>query len=120
MTFTRQTAFDTALAHLRKQGQRAVEDQHSDAGCVYRSPEGLKCAIGALISDEDYNPNMEQLTACHQTVSKAISGLSRDTDFLSDLQSSLHDSFVPQGRKSYPEFLEAEAILFAQRWNLKL
>lgn len=55
--YTSQTAFDAALAHLRKQGCRSFlhyHDAHGDemAGCRYRGPNGTMCAIGALIPDE--------------------------------------------------------------------
>jgi hypothetical protein len=45
---TSQEAFDTALAHLREQGAIC----RGDDGCLYRGPDGRKCAIGALIPDD--------------------------------------------------------------------
>ena len=55
----RQKVFDTVLTHLRTQNRRAV---NGSGGCVYRSPEGLKCAIGCLIPDELYRSSMEGTT----------------------------------------------------------
>lgn len=47
---TDQEAYDTALAHLREQGARCYSDTRG-GGCLYRGPDGRKCAIGALIPD---------------------------------------------------------------------
>lgn len=50
-----QKAFDTMLNHLRQQGKPAVTEK---GRCRYRV-DGLKCAVGALIPDEEYEPAME-------------------------------------------------------------
>ncbi|MGQ7794435.1 hypothetical protein ACUN0C_18675 [Faunimonas sp. B44] len=50
----RQEAFDTVVRHLFKQGKQA-----KFGGCVYRGPEGTKCAVGCLIPDELYSPKLE-------------------------------------------------------------
>jgi hypothetical protein len=53
---TKQEIFDTVAIHLIKQGKKSVGD---DGNCLYRGPEGLKCAVGCLIPDEVYRPEME-------------------------------------------------------------
>jgi hypothetical protein len=53
---TKQEIFDTVALHLIKQGKKSVNDI---GRCLYRSPEGLKCAIGCLIPDEVYQRSME-------------------------------------------------------------
>lgn len=48
-----QRVYDEILNHLRTQGVCSVAN---DGGCcMYRGPEGKKCAIGLYISDADYN-----------------------------------------------------------------
>lgn len=49
---TNQEAFDTMVRHLRRQGCRSQDEAHQT--CLYRGPNGLKCAVGALIPDEEY------------------------------------------------------------------
>lgn len=49
---TEQTVFDTVVEHFKKQKVRAVDEQ---GACVYKAPDGLKCAVGILLTDED-NP----------------------------------------------------------------
>lgn len=48
---TNQTAFNKVARHLLTQNARCV---NSSNACVYRGPKGLKCAIGALIPDDQY------------------------------------------------------------------
>jgi hypothetical protein len=52
---TAQEIFDTVVTHLRKQGCKS-EDEN---GCLYRTPDGLSCAVGALIPSQAYSPAME-------------------------------------------------------------
>lgn len=51
----RQEVFDKVCDHLVKQKQRAYVP---GSGCQYRAGK-LKCAIGALIPDEDYREEMD-------------------------------------------------------------
>lgn len=52
--------FDKMLEHLRAQGCRSVDEFDS---CLYRGPNGTKCAVGALIPDEKYSKDMEDISA---------------------------------------------------------
>lgn len=54
---TEQQLYDIIVAHLRKQHARSQNP--SGSTCLYRSPDNLKCAVGALIPDEVYDPEME-------------------------------------------------------------
>lgn len=53
----KQEIFDTVVNHLRTQGKKAVKGQGGI--CMYRAPDGSKCAAGVLIPDEIYDPKME-------------------------------------------------------------
>ncbi|MGQ7794434.1 hypothetical protein ACUN0C_18670 [Faunimonas sp. B44] len=50
-----QDTFDTVVRHLFAQGKQA----HEYGVCRYRTYDGLKCAVGCLIPDEDYDPSFE-------------------------------------------------------------
>jgi hypothetical protein len=53
----KQAYFDAAVAGLASQGfTRAV---HDGGSCAYRGVGGKKCALGHLIPDERYEPEME-------------------------------------------------------------
>ena len=59
-----QEIFDRVTRHLLTQRKRA-EFLYN---CCYRTEEGLKCAIGCLIPDDEYTPQMESLTVCAMLV----------------------------------------------------
>lgn len=87
-----QEAFDIMVKHLRKQGRRCMADKK----CLYRGPDGMKCAVGALIPDSHYDPEMESGGAAED-----IAGNYRipewdgiETALLSNMQ-DVHDSFDP-------------------------
>jgi hypothetical protein len=60
-----QEVFDAVVTHLRMQGRKSIDpflitkESEVGAGCFYRGPDGLKCAAGCLITDEEYRPWME-------------------------------------------------------------
>lgn len=51
-----QSIFDTVAKHLLTQGEQSYDEVY---GCLYRGPEGRTCAIGCLIDDKYYDPDME-------------------------------------------------------------
>lgn len=56
----RQETFDKIVTHLLMQGKPATKTQESGSvSCVYRGDEGTMCAIGCLIPDEKYSPQLE-------------------------------------------------------------
>jgi hypothetical protein len=55
---TAQEVFDHVVNHLRKQGQRSL-DRHGHWQCAYRGDNGLKCAAGCLIADDEYDASFE-------------------------------------------------------------
>lgn len=67
---TLQQIFDTVATHLLAQGARSqrIVVRHDDdttegvTVCAYRGAEGQKCAIGCLILDEAYEPDLEGYT----------------------------------------------------------
>ena len=88
-----QEIFDTVAQHLLTQGEKATDG----VTCRYRTPSGLKCAVGCLIPDELYKPEMESLNAWAliPRVRNALPGVSQDdADFLGGLQ-ELHDDVAP-------------------------
>ena len=59
---TPQEVFDTVVAALVKQGRKSLAengDPSISKDCRYRGDDGLKCAIGHLIPDDEYAEWME-------------------------------------------------------------
>ena len=54
---TAQEVFDQAAKHLIAQGERSTE--HDGTACLYLSPDGLKCAAGCFIGDDEYTGEYE-------------------------------------------------------------
>lgn len=97
----RQEVFDTVAKHLLTQGRRSMSDDAQI--CMYRGSDGLRCAVGALISDDHYSTAMEQKGPTDAIVRRAIArslgvvDIDADTlDLLIDLQ-MLHDDTKPGG-----------------------
>jgi hypothetical protein len=54
-TATEQEVFDQVARHLLIQNKQCLIGSE----CAYRSPDGLKCAAGCLIGDDEYKPYFE-------------------------------------------------------------
>ena len=80
-----QEAFDKITKHLLTQKRKSVDFEGS---CQYRGPAGLQCAIGCLISDEDYRPDMESYSVGKLFWSDAFTNLPSILN-LSDVDHSL-------------------------------
>jgi len=56
---TNQELFDFVVSSVIKQGGPSVALTNGQIECLYRSPEGRKCAVGFLIPDDKYTPACE-------------------------------------------------------------
>lgn len=54
---TPQQVFDQVVAHLRKQGARAMNEE---GDCKYHEESGNKCAAGCLIGEDEYDADLEE------------------------------------------------------------
>lgn len=97
---THREAFDKAKAHLLAQNAKAeIPNPRPDYGpstvCAYRTSDGKKCAIGALIPNEEYKPEFESksvVAIINEWDPPCLQGLKMD--FLESLQ-SVHDFWGP-------------------------
>lgn len=99
---TAQQLFDKVVNHLRTQksksvalapdGSVKVNPHHPGTICLYRSPDGKKCAAGILITDEEYSPRMEGF-AIGQVISQYnLKHLQPHAALIRDLQHT-HDQY---------------------------
>jgi len=88
----KQEIFDKVATHLMTQLKRAEKRRvpsYGSAGdtyCRYRTDEGLSCAVGCLIKDEDYSPGMEGRSVHNLN----LTYLKKEVYFLAKLQ-AIHD-----------------------------
>jgi hypothetical protein len=54
---TAQEVFETVARHLLTQGRQSI---NAKGHCAYRGAEGRMCAVGCLITDDEYAPVMDE------------------------------------------------------------
>jgi hypothetical protein len=121
---TNQELFNKAVAHLRTQGRPARLPGDADRqACAYRGINKMMCAVGCLIPDELYGPDLE----LEGPFSKKFDRLAEffefgeypdRREFLSDLQ-SIHDECSTEADGSFDKAnLEQFIAEFARDWEL--
>ena len=92
-----QQAFDTAVVCLLKQAKQSLNA--SGDICCYRGAEGRRCAIGALITDAEYEDCAERIEGNsvkdlfdQEIATPSLQGI--DQAFLTELQ-AVHDGYDP-------------------------
>jgi hypothetical protein len=92
-----QEVFDRIARHLLRQGQKSKKADSN--ACLYRGPEGLKCAVGILIPDTLYSEKLEDRMVTDSRVWEALekAGIvrSRDMEALLVCLQVVHDSYRP-------------------------
>ena len=93
----RQEIFNKVFLHLKNQGARSVDPACTRIyfpQCLYRNPNGLKCAIGVLIPDDKYEDRFEYGYYADNPIILQAAGLSgEDAEFAVDLQGA-HDGIT--------------------------
>jgi hypothetical protein len=120
---TNQEVYDRIKTHLLTQNKKAQIEITNDEGfivtvCRYRTPEGLKCAVGCLIEDYDEEfegkPVILHFGGQPTRVGEYLIELGYDytqLKLMSDLQSA-HDSYEVN-------FWPFELEQVAKKWNLE-
>lgn len=84
---TRQETFDKVARHLLTQNKQALNPQGS---CVLRNDDGLRCAVGSLLTDEDFEP-WKQTNICSAV--ERLEERGHDRGLLARLQ-GVHDNYL--------------------------
>ena len=100
--------FERVKTHLLEQNERSMKEDYTS--CMYRNSSGLKCAIGCLIDDEDYDPIMEghSLDDTDSKKTRLLEDALKKADSLVDIEllvnlQTLHDEHPVE---EWPEDLE--------------
>jgi hypothetical protein len=86
---TDQEMFDTVARHLLK--QREISEM-CDGTCAYRGPNGLKCAVGCLIPDKDYEGRYEGI-ALYGEGSVKLEKQADESDLFQYIVTEISDNF---------------------------
>lgn len=90
---TAQQVFTQVATHLLKQKERSfIIDDEGEELCAYRGDNGLMCAAGSLISDDEYIPIMDRLkTTWRGLINKGYVRTYAHSSFITELQ-TIHDN----------------------------
>ncbi len=88
---TNQDLFNTVYRHLLTQGVKAIDPQTEK--CLYRGPNGTKCAIGCLIPDDRYFPALEGRSVSYNDLAAKAAGIDLDQINLAVELQVIHDSY---------------------------
>lgn len=102
---TPQEVFDQVKNHLLAQNKQCI----GTITCRYRNEEGLKCAAGCLISDEEYLPEME-IGLWSKLIERDLVPPNHQ-DLILALQ-HIHDSYSPMRWKEQLDKLEKDLHLY--------
>lgn len=110
---TLQEVFNIVSLHLLTQIKRclAIYPDRVFPVCSYRNADGMKCAAGALIPDEEYKPEMEKndwKMLCEQAFVQDLF-----SNEIRELQ-QIHDYNI----ENDIDFLKKELVNFASKYNL--
>lgn len=72
MSMTKQEIYNKVRTHLLTQNAQAVTVGKNGETCAYRGDDGLTCAVGCLIPDEQYRTTFEGMGVTSQHVQKAL------------------------------------------------
>lgn len=95
----KQKIFNKVVRHLLKQNKKSLK--YDNITCAYRGKDGVQCAIGCLIPDEDYTKAMDIHPDIILNYPNKISSFLKekgymksfeDQEFLIGLQ-GIHDSY---------------------------
>jgi hypothetical protein len=124
MKMNYQEIFDTVARAILKQGVPSVGFKSSGRidACQYRGVNGAKCAVGHLITDDEYSRSMENMNVLDMQDRKLLpERLIPFVDFLKELQVA-HDNPVryegmTESYEFIPEFIKNMRGI-AKKYNL--
>lgn len=92
---TDQEIYDKVAIHLLTQNKRSQINYGDGTRCVYKSPNGLMCAMGILIPDELYNETMEGENINNNSAVQDAIGLRSNQTKLANILQRCHDYVHP-------------------------
>jgi hypothetical protein len=116
----RSDIFNYVVDHLRKQGTRSLSPEQT---CVYRGANGTMCAVGCLMTDDEYDPFWENKAIDQLIEENCLTPSFKNRiepiwPMISDLQ-YFHDHCLEYKDGRFTENAEARINKFAANWDIK-
>jgi hypothetical protein len=77
---TAQEVFDQAYIHLLTQNEKSINYESDTGTCLYRGPNGLKCAVGCFIAEDEYTPKIEKVSWSSIVVNERVDYFAKKVD----------------------------------------
>ena len=116
----RSEIFKYVIDHLRRQGTQALGG--FGGACTYRGHGETMCAVGALITDDEYNPiweenGIDQLLKAQHLPPDLHECLAQHEQMLVELQ-SFHDEWLVYEDRSFNKRSEDRVAALQEKWNI--
>ena len=111
----KQQIFDQVANHMLTQMKKSVIiDENDNIKCFYKNPEGLSCAAGCLIADDEYDPLFE-----YQSWGLLVSRgwVPRRNNELIEFLQNIHDYYEPE---AWEDLLRELANNYKLEWNVNV
>lgn len=120
---TPQQIFDAAYRGVMQQGRQSMSPGIFGKGCKYRGPNGLKCAVGFLISDQaakawDRSPH-SSIGARITSKSKFVEQWMRDNRHLLESIQRAHDN-DPEPGETFTQSFDRRMRRIAKDYLLEI
>jgi hypothetical protein len=117
--------FNYVVDHLRKQGCRSLQalQEGELGGCSYRGDGGTMCAIGTLMTDDEYDHTWEGVGVYHLIIGECLppaleKRLGPNCRMLMDLQ-QFHDDYLEYLDGAFAETSETHINDLREKWGIK-
>jgi len=117
---TAQSIWEKIANHLLQQGKQSLSGKTGT--CAYHGNDGLKCAIGVLIPENQYSPNIEgqevNVLLTRYYCPYALLAVQHHLALLTNLQRIHDDDFDNRGRKNFRRHWYIELVNLGRRLGL--
>jgi len=121
---SRMDVFNYVIDHLRRQGAPSmIGTVGAASSCAYRGAGGAMCAVGALITDDEYNPAWENKRVCDLLEKNLLppalaARFKPHEEMLQELQ-NFHDNYLEYVDGVFTDGVESYVDELRKKWSMK-
>lgn len=116
----KQQIFNKVWNHfiVEDNGPSILSNEDGRARCSYRSPDGNKCAAGVIISDDDYDPEMEGIRVMQLVEKFNVPDYMTKHAYFIDLLQQSHDNIAQGPLEEFRDKMKKNMIYVANTYEL--